>query len=260
VSHVSPPPLRVVVADDEPPARRRVRALLEREPGVEVVGEARDGGEAVAVVDELRPDLLFLDVQMPVATGFEVLAAIPGRPPATIFVTAYDQYALRAFEVHALDYLLKPFDAERFRLTLARARERLGHAPAVGDPRLLALLAELQPRRAFVERFAVRGSDGRIRFVCADEIDWVEAEANYARLHAGGRSHLLRETMTALEEKLDPARFLRIHRSTIVRLDRIQELEPLFQGEYLVRLRDGTRLTSGRTYRARLQRALHIAP
>lgn len=253
--------IRALIVDDEPPARRRIRDLLEDEPDVEVVGECRDGAQAIATIEAVRPDLVFLDVQMPEAGGFEVVRALGAeRLPAVVFVTAYDQYAVQAFEVHALDYLLKPFDRERFRAAVRRAREALRRpAEAGADPRLLALLEELRPSARGLDRIPVR-TGSRIRLVPVDEVDYFRAETNYVRLHLGERSHLVRDTLTGLEARLDPARFLRVHRSLIVNLARIREVEPLFAGEYVLTLHDGTRLTSGRSYRARIKEALHLGP
>ena len=249
--------VRVAIVDDEPPARRRVRGLLAAEPDVEIVGEAGSGEEAVALIESARPDVVFLDVQMPGGTGFDVVEAVgAARMPGVVFVTAYDAYAVRAFDVHALDYLLKPFDRERFREALDRARSHLGRRAA--DAPLRALLAEVRGAGpAYPERVVVRTA-GRIRFLPVHDIDYVRAESNYVRIHAGGASHVLRETLGALEARLDPRRFLRVHRSLLVQTSRIVEMEPLFQGEYVLRLRDGTKLTSGRTYRARIQQALGI--
>lgn len=247
-------PIRVMIVDDEPLARDGVRLHLEAEAGVEVVGEAVDGGEAVDRILELKPDLVFLDVQMPGLDGFAVVEAVGAEAmPVTIFITAYDQFALRAFEAHAIDYLLKPFDSERFRRALDRARTQVrGRKRADVEDRLSALISELRGKKEFLERIVVR-SGGRILILRIEDVDWLEAASNYVRIHCGGRQYLLRETMTNLETRLDPAQFVRIHRSTIVRLDRIKELEPLFQGDYVLILEDGTRLTSSRGYRDRLQ-------
>jgi two-component system LytT family response regulator len=250
-------PVRVLIVDDEPLARDGVRLHLELEPDFEVVGEAGSGEEAVALIGELVPDLVFMDVQMPGIDGFGVVELVGvEQMPVTIFVTAYDQFALKAFEAHALDYLLKPFDAERFRSAVERARSQL-RARRFGavEGQLASLLGELRGRREYLERIVVR-SGGRILILRIDDIDWLEAASNYVRIHAGGRQYLLRETMSNLEARLDPARFVRIHRSTMVRLDRIRELEPLFQGDYVLILEDGTRLTSSRGYRDRLQALL----
>jgi two-component system, LytTR family, response regulator len=249
--------IRAIIVDDEPLAREGVRLHLQAAPDVDVVGEAGSGEEAIALIEETRPDLMFLDVQMPGLDGFGVLEAIgPGLMPVTVFATAYDEFALRAFDAHAIDYILKPYDAERFGKALDRARMHIaGRQRAQIDQRLGSLLDELRTRGQYTERLVVR-SGGRIVILRVADIDWVEAASNYVRLHAGDREYLLRETMTALEGKLDPAEFVRIHRSTIVRIDRIRELEPLFQGDYVVILEDGTRLTSSRGYRERLQELL----
>ncbi len=245
--------IRTVLVEDEPLARERLRSLLEAEPDIEVVGEAADGTSAVEVIAAHRPDLLFLDVNIPELDGFGVLASLGAdTPPVVIFVTAYDQFAVQAFEAHALDYVLKPFDEDRFSTALRRARDSVRqHQGGDLDQRLHALLETVGgPRR--MDRIAVK-EGGRIVFLRTAEIDWIGAEGNYARLHVGKRSHLMRETMTSLESRLDASRFLRIHRSTIVNVDAIAELEPLFQGDYVVILRDGTRLTSSRGYRSNLQ-------
>lgn len=246
--------IRALIIDDEPLARARLRTLLTDESDMEVVGECGDGLEAVAAIQDLEPDLLFLDVQMPTLDGFGVLEAVePDKLPSVVFVTAYDRYALRAFEVHALDYLLKPFDRERFHKALERVRaelERTGKAQA--NQRLLALLEDQKSNRPSLERLLIKTS-GRVFFLCTQEIDWIEAAGNYVRLHVGNEAHLLRETMNGLEARLDPSRFLRIHRSTIVNVDRIQELQAWFHGDYIVILRDGRQLTLSRGYRQRVQ-------
>jgi two-component system, LytTR family, response regulator len=249
--------IRAIIVDDEPLAREGVRLHLAAAPDVVVVGEAGSGEEAVALIEETRPDLMFLDVQMPGLDGFGVLDAIGAAlMPVTVFATAYDAFALRAFDAHAIDYILKPYDAERFQKALERARMHIaGRHRADMDQRLGSLLDELRGRGQYTERLIVR-SGGRIVILRIAEIDWIEAASNYVRLHAGDREYLLRETMTALESRLNPAEFVRIHRSTIVRVDRIRELEPLFQGDYVVILTDGTRLTSSRGYRERLQELL----
>jgi two-component system LytT family response regulator len=250
-------PVRAMIVDDEPLARDGVRMHLDEESDIEIIGEAGSGEEAVSMIDTLRPDLLFLDVQMPGLDGFGVLDAIgAAHMPVTVFTTAYDQFALRAFDAHAIDYILKPYDADRFRKALDRARTQLsGRRKVQLDDRLDSLMDELRTRHQYLERIVVR-SGGRILILRVSEIDWIEAASNYVRLHAGGREYLLRETMTALEGKLDPTDFVRIHRSTIVRVDRIRELEPLFQGDYVVILDDSTRLTSSRGYREKLQELL----
>ena len=249
--------IRALVVDDEPLARERVLTLLQQETDVEVVGECSDGGQAVSAIQQHSPDLVFLDVQMPGCDGFEVIQNIGiDRMPMVIFVTAYDQYALRAFEVHALDYLLKPFGKERFRETLKHAREELERQRA-GDlgRRLLALVNDVKPEPPRVDRLVVK-SGGRVFFLRTEEIDWIEAAGNYVRLHLGSENHLFRETMNRMESRLDTRRFARIHRSRIVNTERIKELQPWFNGDYVVILRDGTRLTLSRGYRERLQERL----
>jgi two-component system LytT family response regulator len=246
--------LRTLIADDEVLARERLRNLLEAEPDIEIVGEFGNGRDAVVAIEELQPDLVFLDVQMPVLDGLDVVSTIGAdHMPAVIFVTAYDRYALRAFEVHALDYLLKPFDRERFQKALSRAREHLlrDRSPGLSD-QLVALLQDLQGARKPLDRLVIKSS-GRVYFVKTEDIDWIEAAGNYARVHVGAESHLLRETMSALEAKLDSNRFVRIHRSTIVNLERIQELQPWFHGDYVVILQDGRQLTLSRGYRQKMQ-------
>ncbi|MBV9772905.1 MAG: response regulator [Gemmatimonadetes bacterium] len=247
--------IRALIVDDEPLARDLLRFMLEEEADVEVVGECRNGAEAVEAVRDDPPDLLFLDVQMPELDGFGVVRALePEGLPTLVFVTAYDRYALRAFEVHALDYLLKPFDEARLAETLRRARERLSRAdPDEVGRRVLAMLAEMEPRRRrHVERLVIR-SEGRARFLPVAEVDWVEAAGKHVLVHAGKSEHHLRESISRVEEQLDPDAFIRIHRSTLVRIDRIREVQSWFGGDYVVILQDGTKLTSSRGYRGRLQ-------
>ena len=246
--------IKVLVADDEPLARERLAGLLSQEQDIEVVGQARDGEEAVTAIHDDSPDLVFLDVQMPQMNGFDVIEAVgTDKMPLVIFVTAYDQHALKAFQVRALDYLLKPFDRERFKDALQRARKQL-ERDENGDlgRRLLALVKDLRRDQPKSDRLVVK-SGGRLFFLRTDEIDWVEAAGNYVRLHVGPGSHLLRETMNAIEGRLDPEKFFRIHRSRIVNMERIQELQPWLNGEYAVLLRTGTRLTLSRGYREKLQ-------
>jgi two-component system LytT family response regulator len=246
--------IRTLVVDDEPLARERLASLLEPLEDVELVGECRDGEEAVIAIHDLAPDLVFLDIQMPGMNGFDVVDAVgTDKMPLVIFVTAYDQHALRAFQVRALDYLLKPFDRERFTEALQRARKQLERDDS-GDigRRLLALVKDLRRDPPKADRLVVK-SGGRLFFLRTDEIDWVEAAGNYVRLHVGNTSHLLRETMTAMEGRLDPEKFVRIHRCRIVNVDRIQEMQPWLNGEYAVLLRTGARLTLSRGYREKLQ-------
>ena len=249
--------IRTLIVDDEPLARERLAALLQPLEDIEVVGECRDGEEAVLAIHDLAPDLVFLDIQMPGMSGFDVIDAIgTDRMPLIVFVTAYDQHALRAFEVRALDYLLKPFDRERFTDALQRARAQLERDES-GDigRRLLAMVKDMRRDQPRSDRLVVK-SGGRLFFLRTDEIDWVEASGNYVRLHVGGASHLLRETMSAMEARLGPEKFFRIHRSSIVNIDRIQELQPWLNGEYAVLLRTGARLTLSRGYREKLQETL----
>jgi two-component system, LytTR family, response regulator len=246
--------IKVLVVDDEPLARERLAGLLSQESDIEVVGQARDGEEAVTAIHDDSPELVFLDVQMPQMNGFDVIDAVGSdKMPLVIFVTAYDQHALKAFQVRALDYLLKPFDRERFKDALGRARKQL-ERDENGDlgKRLLALVKDLRRDQPKSDRLVVK-SGGRLFFLRTDEIDWVEAAGNYVRLHVGPGSHLLRETMNAIEGRLDPEKFFRIHRSRIVNMERIQELQPWLNGEYAVLLRTGTRLTLSRGYREKLQ-------
>ena len=266
--------IRSLVVDDEPLARRRVLRLLREEPDAEVVGSAATGDEAVEAVRALAPDLLLLDVQMPGRDGFGVLDALGADAmPYVVFVTAYDRYALRAFEVHALDYLLKPFDPVRFHRAFGRAREQIRRRETHEHRRrLIGLLGDLAGRGAAggegepaaaeapppVERLLVR-AEGRILFLRVDEIDWVGAQGNYAELHVGAGSYLVRETMAELEARLDPRRFLRVHRSTIVNLDRVRELRPWFGGDYRVSMLDGTELHLSRLYRSRAAERLGMA-
>ena len=243
--------IRTILVDDEPLAREKLRCFLEQEPDFEILTECRDGAEAVETIERERPDLVFLDVQMPELDGFEVLERLGrDRLPAVIFVTAYDQYAIRAFDVHAVDYLLKPFDRERLKQALDRMREleRLGEA----RKKLRALLDE---RARYPARLEVKTS-GRVVLVRVDEIDWIDAAGNYVKIHTGHEELQLRETMTGLEKRLDPGLFMRIHRSTIVNTERIRELEQQPHGDYVVILKGGQRLTLSRSYREKMQALL----
>ena len=250
--------IRTLIVDDEPLARERIRALLSEQADVEVVGEARDGEEAVQAILSHEPDLVFLDIQMPKMDGFEVIRTVgPDNMPLVVFVTANDQHALKAFDVRALDYLLKPFDRDRFAQSIGRVREAIEHSGTdeIGR-RLLELVRELKPGGAPRSDRLVIKSAGRLFFLRTDEIDWVEAAGNYVKLHVAAEEHLLRETMNGIEVKLDPDKFFRIHRSRIVNMERIKELQPWFNGEYVVILRNGTKLTLSRGYREKLQERL----
>jgi len=246
---------KVLIVDDEMLSRRRIRRLLSLEPDCEVLGECESGGAAMRALDHAHPDILFLDIQMPEMNGFEVVEAITRSRPLIIFTSAYDEYALRAFEVHAFDYLMKPFDRRRFRESLHRARTHLSKERCPpSDSRSVSPEYFATSHRP-PDRVAVR-SGGRVVFLKIDEIDWVEACDNYVCLHCGKDNHLLRETMSEIELRLDPARFIRVHRSAIVNLDRIRELQPWFRGDYRVILRDGTELTLTRTHREKLESRL----
>lgn len=248
--------LQAIIVDDESPARRRVRDLLAQEPDIALAAECCSGREAIDAIKAHQPDLVFLDIQMPGVNGFEVLRTLPSKGlPAVIFTTAYDQHALEAFEVHALDYLLKPFKAARFKAALQRAREHLHNRNGGdSDARILALLERFQPRRTYKTRFVVKTA-ARVVIVKADEIDWIESASNYALLHVGDETHILRETMRSLEEQLSPEHFVRISRSAIVNIGRIKELQPMMKGEYVVILGNGKQLTMTRGIRE-LQQAL----
>jgi two-component system, LytTR family, response regulator len=254
--------IRTLVVDDEPLARQNLRVLLEADPSVELVGEAGSGAEAVRLVEERAPDLVFLDIQMPEMSGFDVVERVGAeRMPVIVFVTAFDQFALKAFEVHALDYLLKPFDDARFEKALRQAKLQVEQRSVkeLGE-RLVRLLADREggpaaPPPQYLSRLLIKAA-GRVFFLKADEIDWIGAEDYYVKLHVGRKSHLLRETMGELEARLDPQKFLRIHRSTIVNVERIKELHQLFNGDYSVVLHDGTELKLSRSRREQMQSLL----
>jgi two-component system, LytTR family, response regulator len=248
--------LRVLVVDDEPLVREGIRALLEREPHVRMLGEARNGAEALERIRELHPDLVLLDVQMPGMDGLAVVAALePEERPEIVFVTAHGEYAIQAFDLHAVDYLLKPFDAERFAMSLRRARSRMTEGK--GD-RLDDLLATLRPAPAYPERLLLK-QHGTVVVVLADDIDWVEAADNYVKIHARTGRYMLREPLKQIEAKLDPARFARAHRSAIVNLSRVKSLDPLAAGEYVITLTTGTRLTLSRGFRDHFKSRLESA-
>ena len=245
------PNIRTVIIDDERLARQRIRRMLSEAPDFEVAAEFESSLQGLEYLESHPTELLFLDVQMPGLDGFGLLEALdPDRTPMVIFVTAYDEYALRAFEYHAFDYLLKPFDQPRFEKTLERARKQLTTSGRNSE-KLLSLLNEIRHRNQEPSRFAIK-TPGRVFFVRQEDIDWIEAADNYVNLHVGTETHLVRETMNSLEQRLDSHRFLRIHRSTIVNADRIKELRPWFHGEYVVLLKDGTELTLSRTYREKI--------
>jgi two-component system LytT family response regulator len=251
--------IRCLVVDDEPLAREAIRSYIELDPSLQIVSEAGDGVDAVAAIEKHSPDLIFLDVQMPEMDGFEVLQAVEAKGmqlPVTIFVTAYDRYALRAFEAQALDYLLKPIDETRFRRALAAAKSRLAADKSwFTAEELISRFQQSGILRRPMARIAVK-SKGRIVFVRLDEIEWIEAEGNYLRLHLEDESYLLRDTMSSFEAKLDAEHFMRIHRSAIVNIERIKDVQPWFTGEYIVRLQSGKELTLTRSYRDNLRRLL----
>ncbi|HJR68355.1 MAG TPA: LytTR family DNA-binding domain-containing protein [Gemmatimonadaceae bacterium] len=266
-------PIRTAIVDDEPDARDGIRELLTKDADIVVVGEARTGREAVALIHDARPELVFLDVHMPELDGFGALAAVQASAmPLVIFVTAYDEHALRAFEVNALDYLLKPFSDERFAEALHRAKEQVRQR-RIGEisPQLVELLsaepssrsadhtattsADLPADERYLDRVMVRTAKGSV-FLRTDDIDWIEADDYYARLHVGGRSYLIRQTMRHLEKRLDPRRFVRVHRSAIVNIDRVQTLQPYFRGTHVLTLRDGTQVTMSRSRRANLEKVV----
>ncbi|MEW5915877.1 MAG: LytTR family DNA-binding domain-containing protein [Gemmatimonadota bacterium] len=241
--------LRVLVVDDEPLVRRGLAAFLSKEPDVRLVGEARHGTEAIDMIRSLDPDLVFLDVQMPEVDGFGVLEALgPNQPRSVVFVTAFDKYAIRAFDVHAVDYLLKPFEEERFHIALERARERIAsNTSDLGDA-WRAASKDLREPPKYADRLLVK-HDGRISVVPVADVDWIEAADNYVRVHVSGKQYLVREPMKDIERRLHPEQFARVHRSAIVNLARVRELQPLFGGEYVVVLTTGAKVTLSRGYR-----------
>jgi two-component system LytT family response regulator len=249
--------IRALIVDDESLARERIRDMLAADPEIEVLADCSNGQEALEAIKQHSPDLVFLDVEMPGMDGFAVLEALqPATLPVIIFVTAYDQYAVKAFEVYALDYLLKPFDKERFEKALARVKSHIRHEKSENlTERILSALEEIKTKPVHLERMVIK-MNGHVFFVKTEEIDWLEAEGNYVRLHAGKESYLLRDTISALESQLDPKRFVRVHRSAIVNVDRIQELQPWFHGEYRIILREGVQLTLSRSYREKLHELL----
>jgi two-component system, LytTR family, response regulator len=255
------PVIRTIIADDEHLARKKLRVLLDSEPGVQVVAECQDGQQAVSAIQTHRPDLLLIDIRMPDIDGFQVLKQIaPDEMPVVVFTTAYDQFAIRAFEAHALDYLLKPFDRERLHHAVERARAEL---LKVHDRdltgRILDLLAKnIEPKiesKQVDDRMVIRAG-GKVVFLDVKEIDWIEAAANYVKLNVGKDSYLLREGIGSISERLDPDRFVRIHRSVIVNVRKIKELQPCESGEYIAVLRNGKELSCSRGYRTQLQRLI----
>ena len=251
--------IRTVIIDDEPPARRGIVLLLASQPDFCVAGECQNGKEAVSMIAAIKPDLIFLDIQMPGMSGFDVLSSIgPDEMPATIFLTAYDQYALAAFDIHALDYLLKPIDEERFFSALERARELLALRKLAAQQQRISDLLSIETERKVggpLRRLAVRES-GRTSFVAVDDIEWIEAIGDYAGLHVKGQTHMWRGSMAVLETRLDPMKFARIHRSAIVRLDCIAALQARTNRDGMAQLKSGTELKVSRTYSLELRKAL----
>lgn len=247
--------IRTVIVDDEPLARERLRKLISNEEDLELIEMCENGQEAIDYLSEDLPHLLFLDIQMPEIDGFQVLKKINYEDiPCIVFVTAYDEYALRAFEVNALDYLLKPFDQQRFKKAVARVRNQLQNQTQNQlDSRLTRLVDSLDKSSSYLERIMIK-ANGRVYFVKTDEVDWIEAAGNYLKLHCGKKNHMIRETMSNMEEKLDPDQFFRIHRSVIVNIEKIKELQPWFHGDYMITLLDGQKLTMSRNYKELLQR------
>ena len=246
--------IQTLIVDDEPLARDRLRQLLQADPEFQIAGECRNGVEAVEAIRKSRPDLIFLDVQMPEVDGFGVIEAVGARNmPAVIFVTAYDKYALRAFDENALDYLLKPYDERRFQRAVQRVKDHLHRGSSNNmTERMMALLQDVSPERKAMDRLVIK-SDGRVVFLKTREVDYAEAAGNYLSLHVGKDTYLIRETMNAFEARLDPEKFLRIHRSTIVNIERIKEPHPWFNGDYRVVLKDGTKLTLSSTHKQKLK-------
>ncbi len=250
--------IRTLIVDDEQLARERLMNLLKDDSDIHIIGQCDTGKQAIEVIRNEAPDLVFLDVQMPEGNGFEVLESVDfHKMPIVVFVTAYDQYAVQAFDVHALDYLLKPFDQARFEKTLIRAKSEVVLRNSTNvDQKLLSLLEHIESNKKIMDRILVKSS-GRVFFLKYDEIDWIESAGNYVKLHVGSESHLLRETMTEMERKLEPNKFVRIHRTTIVNVDRIRELQPWFNGDYIVLLHNGAKLTASRGYKKKLSDLYH---
>lgn len=254
--------IRTLIVDDEPLPRERIRTLLAEHPDLEVIGECQDGQEAANTILVERPDLVFLDIQMPELDGFEVIKAIGAEYlPAIVFVTAFDEHAIRAFEVNAIDYLLKPINAARFEKAVLRAIDRLKHfSPMVNastnarrpDRQLLSFVERLRAEQQYLTRFVVRAGS-RLSFVRVSDVDWIDVADNYVRLHVAGREHLVRDTLKSVESQLNPEIFIRVHRSIIINLDRVESIAPHFHGEYVVTMKDSATLTTSRSYSERLR-------
>lgn len=241
--------LKVVIIDDEPPARKKLKMFLQHTPNIEIVGEAGDGLEALAIIEKFKPDLIFLDIQMPHLTGFEVLEEINQTiMPKVIFTTAYDQYAIKAFEVQALDYLLKPFDEERFQQSLKRAFDK---TPTQQVTQINDLLLELKAKQKHLQRILLK-TNNKMVVIKTDDINWINAEEKYVNIYVGKQIHLYRETISSLEQLLDPEKFVRIHRSHIINIDFLKEISPWSHGDHVIILKDNTQLHLGRSYKDRL--------
>lgn len=251
--------IRTLVVDDETLARERIISLLKKENDIEIVGECSDGEEALKAINTLKPDLIFLDIQMPMLSGVDVIKNLHFYLPEVIFVTAYDEYAVEAFEMNAIDYLLKPFDQERFFKTLARARQRIlvNSTNEISEKlnNLILAFSQNNPAEKYLTKFVIK-SAGKISFVNADDINFIEAEGNYLTIHTNNSKNLYRDTITNISEKLNPEVFVRIHRSFIVKIENIKEMQSHFNSEYIIILKDNTKLKSGRSYKAEVEKLL----
>jgi two-component system LytT family response regulator len=247
------PPIRALIVDDEPLARSHLKSLLRDRGDVDVIGECGDGRSAIDQIRRLKPDLVLLDIQMPELDGLEVIREVgPNEMPAVVFVTAYDEHALAAFEVHAFDYILKPVSRQRFSQSIDRVLGLIRAETPASDRPLAALIEAMRNERSALDRIAVK-ADGRVLFIRVGEIDWIEADDDLVRIHAGKAVHAHRSTLTHLEDRLPASKFLRVHRSTLVNVDRIREIQPWFQGDWVLILNDGTRLHSGKSYRSKVR-------
>jgi len=246
-------PIRALIVDDEPLARAHLKSLLRERGDVDVIGESGDGRSAIDQIRRMKPDLVLLDIQMPELDGLEVIREVgPNAMPAVVFVTAYDEHALAAFEVHAFDYILKPVSRQRFSQAIDRVVGLIRSDVPATDRPLAALIEAMRTERSALDRIAVK-ADGRVLFIRVGEIDWIEADDDLVRIHAGKAVHAHRSTLTHLEERLPASKFLRVHRSTLVNVDRIREIQPWFQGDWVLILNDGTRLHSGKSYRSKVR-------